>query len=177
MRTVQIIVTALAAAILAGCGAATRSEPPADSVTPAASAAQPRGKTPMSRAEAGKYYLASVKQYNVILQQCSVIDEKGELYEPEVQRALAACRKLPGAIQATTHALQHPPAPWPAEARESIQDLVDSNQAFYYCTKQLRHAKTVDDYWRGPACPDNSDDRSADIVRAHLGLPPVNPSP
>jgi hypothetical protein len=158
----------------AGCGTSNGSSPasppaaaPAEAATPSAA-----GKTPMTRKTAAAYYLAAAKPYNAVYKPCVVIEEKAEMYDPEMQRALAACRKLPGAITAFIGKMEHPPAPWPAEVRGPIGDLVDSNRAFYYCAKQLRNARTVDDYFKaGEACPDQSDDHSAEIVRAHLGLP------
>lgn len=168
----RYITLMLAAVLLTGCGAATATSPPASTPTTAPAAQRSGGKTPMSRAEAGRYYLAMANRFNPVLARCTTIETKSELYDNEIQSALAACRKLPAALAESIRSIEHPPAPWPVEAREAISNWIDVNRSFTYCFKQLGHAKTIDDYYRaGQSCPNMSDDRSADLVRAHLGLP------
>ncbi|HZB28949.1 MAG TPA: hypothetical protein VE465_02165 [Streptosporangiaceae bacterium] len=168
-----LITTVLAVTLTAGCGAAT-STAPADTARPAAAAPSASTAAPMSRQAAAKYYLAVVKPWNSLWDDCIVVERWGEYTPAMERRALAACRKLPGVLTKMIHELEHPPAPWPAEARAAMQDLIDSDRALNYCIKQLRDVTTVGGYFQASqSCPNQSGDRSADIVRAHLGLPAV----
>jgi hypothetical protein len=153
-----------------GCGGAKAAQPQqAPAVTTTASTAT---KTPMTRAEAAKYYLRTVKTWNTNWGKCTVIDTWSESTPDMERRALAACHTLPGILTKEIDCFEHPPAPWPAEVRGPMQDLLDSSRATFYCIKPLRHVTTIDGYFRaGQSCPDQSNDHSADIVRAHLGLP------
>jgi hypothetical protein len=163
----------LAAALtLTGCGAATAGKPPAEPA--AAPATSPATASPMSRQAAAKYYLGIVKRWNATWDKCTVIDTWSESTPPMERRALAACRELPGVLSQLIKNAEHPPAPWPAEVRGPMLDLVDSQRASYYsCIKQLRRVSTIDAYLRaGQSCPDRSGDHTGEIVRAHLGVAP-----
>jgi hypothetical protein len=168
---------ALAAVLaFAGCGtdsgaSSSASPPAAGAPTEAASTPSAAAKTPMSRRAGAAYYLAAVKSYNAVYGPCAVIEQNTDLTDAELRRALAACRRLPGAVTALVHRLQHPPTPWPAEARGPIGDMVEYLQVFRYCVKDLRTARTVDGFWAVAAksCPD--DLGVSNLVRAHLGLP------
>lgn len=165
-----LITTALAATLAAGCSATT-STAPTDTAQPAA--AKPSSSTaPMTRQTAAKYYLATVKPWNDVWPKCTAAGEWSEYTDAQEAKAMAACRKMPGLLAKEISAWEHPPAPWPTEARGPMQDLIDSSRALSYCVKKLRDVRRVGDYFdAAQSCPDQGGDHTADIVRAHLGLP------
>ena len=62
-------------------------------------------------------------------------------------------------------------AQWPAEARADVENLARSADAAAYSLDQAAKAQSMEEYLEA-AETYPKDDRTADLVRAHLGLPP-----
>lgn len=171
MRTAALTGILAAALLAGGCSAATATSPGQSPAAKTTAASPKASKTAMTRKQGAAYYVASVKAYNTVYTPCVVIEQDTTLSDRQTQRALSACRKLPGAVTSLIRRLEHPPAPWPAEVRDPIRDMIEYLGAFRYCVKDLRHARAINDYWQvaGKSCPD--DLAVSNLVRAHLGLP------
>jgi hypothetical protein len=133
----------------------------------------------ITREAAGKQYLAISTPLNAALdrnvKKCKAdnefLSEGGESFKTSSQRLanLRACAvDLAKAWRTSIAAMRA--AQWPAEALTDIEALTKLTEAEAYNFEQQAKARSEDEYI-STANRQPKDDGSADLVRAHLGLP------
>lgn len=128
----------------------------------------------VTREQGAEKYLSLVKPFNEALGKCTevmnpLMDSQASSPEdfPKLQ---AACKSMPEANRKFADELAK--AKWPAEAQESISLLVDEVRVDQLAWQEVSEAKTHEDLFN-PDHPLSEDGPAAGLVRAHLGLPPV----
>jgi hypothetical protein len=115
-----------------------------------------------------------VEPFNRELDRClpvlNPILESGSASSDAVPKVRTACSGVADANRQFAVSLGQ--VSWPSEARESVNQLVDELHADQLAWEGVGKAKTVSDLV-DPKYPLTEDGGGADLVRAHLGLPPV----
>lgn len=182
----KVAIVALVAAV--GLTACSSGDEPVESAPSSSSSSSPASDakasaTPsesgepkaLTRKEGAAKYLEIVKPFNDEMDRCyfklvyPVLESmsSGPDDYPKIRKDCAemgdANRKFAKDLEAVK---------WPAEAQESINMLVDQTRADQLAWDEMARVRTHDDLFN-PKFPLQEDGGAAGLVRAHLGLPPV----
>lgn len=171
MKTTRVLALVVG---LVALGAGCSSEEPAPEPSSSPSVSAPVSPAALSREDAGQKYLKLVKplneQYDKCLPVLNPILESGSAMMGEVSKVREACSGVAEANR--TFAVELGKVSWPSEARESVGQLIDELHADQLAWEGVGKAKTLSDLLE-PEYPLTEDGDAAGLVRAHLGLPPV----
>ncbi|MGC9439278.1 hypothetical protein [Streptomyces sp. WG5] len=128
----------------------------------------------VSREEGATQYMKLVAPFNEALEKCSKVLnpllDSGESSPSDFPSLREACKGMPEANRSFADGLSK--AKWPEEAQESVKLLVDEVQADQLAWQGVSEARSHEDVF-DPKYPLTEDGVAAGLVRAHLGLPPV----
>ncbi|MEU9258999.1 hypothetical protein AB0D68_10995 [Streptomyces sp. NPDC048212] len=164
------------AALLAAGSVACSSEPsaePAPSVSPSSSSpAAEAANGELTRKQGAAKYLEIVEPFNKALEKCvpsyNPLLEAGESSPSDFPKIRSACSEMPEANRKFAEELTK--VSWPAEAKDSIGQLVDEVRAEQLPWQGMSEVREHSDLF-DPEYPLHDDGPAAGMVRAHLGLP------
>lgn len=170
------VINSVSAAVLLGIASvACSSDEPAKSEpskTPTSAASTSSGE--MTRKEGADQYLKLVAPFNEALGSCvgvmNPLLEAGATSPSDFPKLREACKDIPEANRTFANELEK--ATWPAEAQASISQMVDELRADQLAWQEVSEVRTHEDLF-DPKYPLTEDSGTADLVRARLGLPPV----
>ncbi|MEU0952816.1 hypothetical protein ABZ353_10805 [Streptomyces niveus] len=149
------------------------SEEPAES-KPQTTATAEAAVTEPTRKQGADQYEEIVKQFNEALEKCvpsySSILESGESTPSDFPKIRAACSDMPGANRQFAEDLTS--SSWPSEAQKSVDLLADEVRAEQLAWQELSEVRGHEGLF-DPKHGFNEETTTADMVRAHLGLPAV----
>lgn len=144
----------------------TKSEAPAQSANTTAD--EP------TRKQGADQYLKLVEPFNKELDKCvptyNRLLDASRITSSDFSELRSGCKGLPEANRKFADELAK--AKWPAEAQESVNQLVDEVRADQLAWQEVSEVRTHEDLFN-PKHPLSEDGPAAGLVRAHLGLPPV----
>ncbi|MFI8186996.1 hypothetical protein ACIF70_41965 [Actinacidiphila glaucinigra] len=163
---------------MSACSGDGAAKPVATSPKPVSSApsavASPVADRLLTREEGAKKYLELVKPYNDELDKCMKVarplwDKLSSTPDdfPKVRSACAGMGKVNRKFADDLGKVK-----WPAEAQADINTLIDENRADQLGWDELAKVRNHEDFF-DPKHPLSEDGVAAPLVRAHLGLPPV----
>jgi hypothetical protein len=144
------------------------------SSSPSAVASSAAEDKALTRKGGAKKYEEIVKVYNDSLDKCMKV--AGPVYDamasspddfPKIRKACAGMGKDNRQFAADLEAVK-----WPAEAQTDVGKLIDEIRADQLAWDDLGKVSSHDDLF-DPKHPFQDDGTAADLVRAHLGLPPA----
>lgn len=167
--------TAVVLLALGSASCSSEDEPAKPKVTasPSVKEVSPAADTP-TRKEGATQYLKLVAPFNEALEKCTkvmnpLMDSQASSPD-DFPKLRAACKGMPEANRTFADDLSK--SKWPAEAEEAIGQLVDEVRADQLAWQEVSEVKTHEDLF-SPDHPLSEDGPAAGLVRAHLGLPPV----
>ena len=159
---------------LVALGVGCSSEEPAPGPTQTPTITAPASPAALSREDAGQKYLGLVEPFNTQLDKClpvlNPVLESGSAMMGEVSKVRKSCSGVAEANR--TFAVELGKVSWPSEAGESVGQLIDELHADQMAWEGIGKAKSLSDLLE-PEYPLTEDGPAAGLVRAHLGLPPV----
>ncbi|AWN05270.1 hypothetical protein SEA_IBANTIK_46 [Streptomyces phage Ibantik] len=180
------VYTATAVVLLAlGSVSCSSDEPAKPKVTasPSVKEVSPAADTPSgssqkstapTREQGAAQYLKLVAPYNEAFEKCAKVMNpllNSQASSPDdFPKVRAACKDIPEANRTFADDLSK--AKWPAEAAEAVSALVDEVRTDQLAWQEVSEVKTHGDLFN-PDHPLSEDGPAAGLVRAHLGLPPV----
>lgn len=128
----------------------------------------------VTRSQGAAIYTKLVAPYNRELEKCNkvlnpLLDAE-EASSKDLSHLRSACGEMPEVNRTFADGLSN--SKWPAEAAESIGQLVDEVRADQLPWKGVAAAQSPDDLYN-PKYPLTENGPAAGLVRAHLGLPAV----
>lgn len=171
------VYTATAVVLLAlgavSCSSEDEPAKPKVTASPSVKEVSPAADTP-SRDQGASQYLKLVAPFNEALEKCSkvlnpLLDSE-ESTSSDFPKVRAACKDMPEVNRKFADELSK--AKWPAEAAEAVSALVDEVRADQLAWQEVSEVRTHEDLFN-PDHPLSEDGPAAGLVRAHLGLPPV----
>lgn len=171
------VYTATAVALLAlgsvSCSSEDEPAKPKEAASPSVKEVSPAADT-MTRKQGADQYVKLVAPFNEELDKClpvlNPVLESGSAMMGEVSKVRKSCSGVGSANR--TFAEELTKAKWPAEAEEAVGQLVDELHADQLAWDEIGKAKSLTDLLE-PEYPLTEDGPAAGLVRAHLGLPPV----
>lgn len=128
----------------------------------------------VTREQGADQYLKLVAPFNEALGSCvevmNPLLEAGATSPSDFPELRKACKDIPEANRTFANELEK--ATWPAEAQKSISQMVDELRADQLAWQEVSEVRTHEDLF-DPKYPLTEDSGTADLVRARLGLPPV----
>lgn len=128
----------------------------------------------VTREEGADQYLKLVAPFNEELDKCvpayNRLLDASRITSSDFSKLREDCKDIPEANR--TFADELTKAKWPEEAQESVAQLVDEVRADQLAWQEVSEVQTHDDLF-DPKYPLTEDGPAAGLVRAHLGLPPV----
>ncbi|MEU0912156.1 hypothetical protein [Streptomyces althioticus] len=128
----------------------------------------------VTREQGATQYLKLVAPFNEALGSCvsemNPLLEAGSTTPSDFPKLREACKDIPEANRTFANELEK--ATWPAEAQESISQMVDELRADQLAWQEVSEVRTHEELF-DPKYPLKEDSGTADLVRARLGLPPV----
>jgi hypothetical protein len=171
MKTTRVLALVVGLVAL-GAGCSSEQSDPKPSSSPSVSASV--SPAAVTREQGAEQYLKLVEPFNEALEKCTKVMnpllESGETTSSDFPKVREACKGMPEANRKFSEGLSQ--AKWPEEAEGSIKDLVDEVQADQLAWKGVSEVRTHEDLL-DPKYPLTEDGPAAGLVRAHLGLPPV----
>jgi hypothetical protein len=161
--------------VVLGVGCSSEEQPaPTNSSKSVSSPTTQASPTALTREQGAEKYLELVEPYNEGLDKClpvvnPILDE-GIVKSGDFSKIRKACKDMPSVNRQFADEVGK--VPWPAEAQESISLLIDETRADQLAWQELSEVETEDDLF-DPKYPLTQDGEAAGLVRAHLGLPPV----
>lgn len=171
MKTTRVLALVVGLVAL-GAGCSSEQSDPKPSSSPSVSASV--SPAVVTREQGAEQYLKLVEPFNKALEKCSAVLnpllESEESTSSDFPKVREACKGMPEANRAFADELSKDK--WPAEAEEAVGQLVDEVRADQLAWQEVSEVKTHEDLFN-PDHPLSEDGPAAGLVRAHLGLPPV----